>query len=342
MGSSRITPYYREKRRKNPALAEGSPEVRVNPRGDSWEQGQIAWQKYLGWKKQNVPRGAESSSEFQFAEGRIYASCFGPKEVFSYKLLGGFIDWAKSRQGGLSITAAMYPDSYAHGGPEDMSSPLIFAIYKGKEGFCAALLREDSFHHGYVPYHAYKHYAHLGKNYTLIYPEDLFLDYCSSADRFMSSFFTQFTFSDHETLEYSDGGVSVRIPSSCASMSLFLESKASGSVRFGMASAFDSDRRKISEAFRNELGGESLRPGHYYFTYEGKTYLITEQGEVNYLLTGKLEIQKKFLEPLAPEHAKAEAIAWKFFSKAQGLIAETAERCGAERIAGIFRAIAMG
>ncbi len=296
-----------------------------------------SWHDFQRLKQDRLSPDDKKHPEFKFLEQQAFDTCFWAKEEHAYKLLGSLIDWAKAREIGMGATAVLYP-TRDHS-PSRLSSPLLFVVDKQKKGICMAFLREDSFAHGYAPYHNYAHYSHLGKKYTISYPGDLFSEYNSSdhgPGRFISSFFTQFTFRDHDPENYRDADVSITCPSRHKSMSLALEPSAAGDVEIGMTSRFCAPTGKISAAFMKIRGEETPRVGHYIFSFEGKTYLLEEDGRVAYLLTGKLEVRKKFLAKAVPEHEQAEKILRRFFSKAQRIIVKTSQACGAEKIADMF------
>ena len=157
----------------------------------------------------------------------------------------------------------MYP-ARGHS-PSSLSSPLLFVVDKQKKGICMVFLRQDSFTHGYAPYHNYAHYSYLGKKYTVSYPGDLFSEYSSSdhsPDRFISSFFTQFTFRDHDPENYRDADVSITYPSRHKSLSLVLEPAATGDVELGMTSLFSAPTDKIRADFMKIRGDKMHRVGH--------------------------------------------------------------------------------
>ena len=301
-----------------------------------------SWQEFNRFTHK-LPPGDRKHPDFKHLEKQAFDTCFWAREEHAYKLLGSLIDWAKARECGLSATAVMYPTRDLL--PSSLSSPLLFVVDKQKKGVCMAFLREDSFHHGYAPYHNYAHYSHLGKKYTISYPSDLFSEYNTSnprPDRWLSAFFTQFTFRDHAPETYSDAGMSITIPSHHNSMSLVLAPSAAGDVELGMSSAFGASKEAISAAFMAARGKETPSIGHYIFTFEGKSYLVKEDGEVDYQMTNSIELHKKFLDAETPAHAQAEKILMRFFARAQRLIVKTSEACGAEKIADLFQSLQLG
>ena len=328
-----LVPY----RKEAPKTEKFLPTVFSQP---EWEKKMRSWHDFQKCMHDKLSQDDMKKPEFKFLEDKAFDTCFGAREQHAYTLLGNLIDWTKAHQNGLGISAVMYP-TRDHAS-SNLSSPLLFAVDKQKNGICMAFLREDSFTHGYAPYHSYAQYSHNGKKYTIAYPGDLFSEYNSSnhgPDRFISSFFTQFTFRDHDQIGYRDESVSITLFSSNKSMSFVLEPAAVGEVEIGMTSKFDAPKKKISAAFMKIRGEETPRIGHYLFSFEGNSYLVKEGGEVDYLLTNGLEIHKKFLDKEVPQHAEAEKILLRFFSKARRLIAETANNCGAENIAGLFETL---
>ncbi|MFA6214264.1 MAG: hypothetical protein WC717_03225 [Candidatus Micrarchaeia archaeon] len=299
-----------------------------------------SWHDFQRFKHDKLSQDDKKHPAFKHLEDKAFDTCFWAREEHAYKLLGSLIDWTKAREYGLGATTVMYPTRDNE--QSNLSSPLLFVIDKQKKGIRMAFLREDSFHHGYAPYHSYAHYSHLGKKYTISYPADLFSEYNTSnscPDRWLSAFFTQFTFRDRAPETYHDAGISITIPSHHSSMSLVLKPSATGEVELGMTSIFDAPKKAASAAFMKIRGEETPRLGHYIFTFEGKSYLIKEDGEVDYLMTNTIELHKKFLDKAVPAHAQAEKILRRFFARAQRIIVKTSEACGAEKIADLFQSL---
>ncbi|MFA6214850.1 MAG: hypothetical protein WC717_06280 [Candidatus Micrarchaeia archaeon] len=295
----------------------------------------LAWHRFQKDGPSALSGG--NAGDFKLLQDKAFKTCFGAKEKYAYALLGGFIDWAKSRPKGLDIMASSYPTLLSFA--DNLSSPLLFVAESRDKGLTLAFVREDSFHQGYAPHHRYAHYRHKGTEYTISYPFDLFSEYSSGPDRFISSFFTQFTFRDREPESYRDEGVSIALYSQHKGMAFVLEPLATGRVEIGMTSRFDAQGGKISSAFMDAKGKRDLGTGHYFFSFEGKTYLVKDDGEVSALLTDSIDVHKHFLDKEVPEHAQAEKILLAFFSKARALIAEAAQGCDAVKIAGLFSSL---